>query len=113
MEETAMGRSALVWLVGAAVSLLIGSGVQAQDMVRGRALARQVCSICHAVESGEAPSPNAAAPRFETIANVPGMTATALAVALRTPHSTMPNLVLDSDELDGIVAYILSFKRAD
>jgi hypothetical protein len=38
------------------------------------------------------------------------MTALALSVALRTSHSTMPNLILDKDEVESIAAYILSLK---
>ena len=35
---------------------------------------------------------NLAAPTFDDIANVPGMTSRALIVALRTSHRSMPNL---------------------
>lgn len=77
---------------------------------KGFALARQVCSVCHAIDKTQARSPNDAAPRFEVIANVPGMTATALTVALQTPHRSMPNLVLEPDELRDVAVYILSLK---
>ncbi len=76
-------------------------------------MAKQICAECHAVEKGLFLSRNAAAPRFEDIANMPGMTATALAAALQTSHRTMPNLVLDSGQLANIVAYIQSLKRAN
>jgi mono/diheme cytochrome c family protein len=76
-------------------------------------LARQICSECHATERTQALSPNPAAPRFEAIANVSGMTGAALSAALQTPHRTMPNVMLDADELSKIVAYILSLKRAE
>jgi hypothetical protein len=55
-------------------------------------------------------SPRAGAPTFEAIAAVPGMTTAALTVALRTPHRTMPNIVLETQELDDVVAYVLSLK---
>jgi mono/diheme cytochrome c family protein len=89
---------------------------QAQETTRvaqGLALARQVCSECHAIDTAQVSSPNSAAPRFETIANISGMTSTALLVALRTSHQTMPNLVLDGDELQGVIAYILTLRKAD
>ena len=79
------------------------------DPRRGRTLAREVCAVCHAVEKGRS-SPNPDAPTFEAIASVHGMSIRALAVALRTPHRTMPNLVLEGDELNNIIAYILSLK---
>lgn len=98
------------------ISSLAGSQAWAQEAGnpgRGFVLAQQICSECHAIEKAQDRSPNAAAPRFETIANIPGMTATALAVALRTSHQTMPNIMLNANELSDITAYILSLQRAN
>ena len=47
---------------------------------------------------------------FAEIANVPGMTAMALQVALQSPHKTMPNLMLEPDELRNLIAYFLTLK---
>ncbi len=97
-------------------SLLVSTGVRAQQIGepgQGHVLARQACAQCHAIEAGPAVSPNAAAPRFEDIANTPGMTDTALSAALHTSHPTMPNVMLDSAQLNNIIAYILSLKHAD
>ena len=74
---------------------------------------REVCAGCHAVRRGETRSPAAEAPSFERIANVPGMTSLALAVALRTPHRTMPNLTFEAAELRNVIAYILSLKAGE
>lgn len=96
-----------------ALAAILSAGLaNAQDgePAKGLALARQVCSACHAIEKTQARSPNDAAPRFEAIANVRGMTATALTVALLTPHRSMPNIVLAPDELRDLAAYILSLK---
>lgn len=95
-------------------TLLAGSQAWAQDAsIAGLTLARQLCSECHAVERGQPRSPHPAAPPFETIANVPGMTAIALSAALQTPHRTMPNVMLDANQLSSMVAYILSLRRAN
>jgi mono/diheme cytochrome c family protein len=75
----------------------------------GLAVAQETCSICHAIRKGQ-PSPNASAPAFEVIANVPGMTAIALQASLQTSHRSMPNLILSADERRNVVAYILSLK---
>ena len=75
----------------------------------GLALAQKICSECHAITRAQPVSPNGAAPRFQTIANVPGMTGTALSVALQSPHRAMPNVMLEADQLSDIVAYILKF----
>ena len=101
-------------IVAGMITFPIASGQSgAQEIgsaTQGLALAQQVCTRCHAVQKGENQSPNDGAPAFQTIASVPGMTATALSAALHTSHQTMPNLVLDPDELADIVAYILSLK---
>ncbi len=81
-------------------------------MRKGRALARVVCAACYAVDKGR-PSPNAGAPAFEAIASTRGMSGPALAVALRTAHRTMPDFVIEGEELSGVIAYILSLKGRD
>lgn len=88
-------------------------GAKAQEMGRpqdGLALAQQVCAKCHAVQKQETRSPNPLAPTFTRIATTPGMTAMALSAALRTSHRTMPNLILQGDDMANISAYILSLK---
>jgi mono/diheme cytochrome c family protein len=104
-------RIASITIVG---TLFMGGPVCAQDDASaGLVLARQLCSECHAVERGPARSPNPASPPFETIANVPGMTAMALSAALQSPHRSMPNVMLDSNQLRSIVAYVLSLRRTN
>src|SRR5262245_53927278 len=102
---------------GAGMMALAACGpAWAQDMGHsgaGLALARTVRSGCHAIGPADASSPNPAAPRFERIANTPGMTGLALVAALHTSHRTMPNIMLNAGELSDIVAYILTLKRAD
>jgi mono/diheme cytochrome c family protein len=78
----------------------------------GRMAAHLLCADCHATRPGQARSPAASAPTFEAIAAVPGMTSSALRVTLQTSHRTMPNLMLEGDELGEIVDYILSLKPA-
>jgi hypothetical protein len=52
----------------------------------------------------------AAAPTFKSIANAPGMTATALTVFLRTPHRNMPNLIISGSDRGNVIEYILSLR---
>ena len=82
------------------------------DPQAGRALAEKVCAQCHAVRPGEASSPRRSAPSFQRIADTPGMTATALTVALRTSHRTMPNIMLDQTETREIIAYLTGMARS-
>jgi mono/diheme cytochrome c family protein len=80
------------------------------DPAKGHQFARQICSECHAIEKGQRPSPNGQAPNFETIAKAPGLRAIALAAALRTPHRTMPNIIIVGDDLRNVTAYVLSLQ---
>jgi mono/diheme cytochrome c family protein len=96
-----------------AVALLASSHAQAQEPpqpAKGLALAQQVCVACHAIDKRQVQSPNPAAPRFEVIANSPGISELALGVALRTSHRSMPNVILEADEIRNVAAYILSLK---
>lgn len=73
--------------------------------------AQQVCAACHAVTSGQLQSPNPNAPTFEVIANLPGMTGTALNAWLHSPHPTMPNLIVSPTDRDNVNAYLESLRR--
>jgi mono/diheme cytochrome c family protein len=99
-------------ILGSAVASRHAQAQAAGDPQAGLALAREVCASCHAVLAGETQSPNARAPSFEAIAHTPGMTSTALTVALRTSHQTMPNLMFEADELQNLIAYVLSLNRS-
>jgi mono/diheme cytochrome c family protein len=77
----------------------------------GLALARQVCSECHAIQAQQVRSPNPQAPTFPDIAKTPGMTETGLTVALTTPHAGMPMFRLTADQRADIIAYIVSLRQ--
>jgi mono/diheme cytochrome c family protein len=80
------------------------------DVRRGLNYAQRVCSECHNVGQSDAPSPNSKAPPFKHIANTPGMSGTALTAWSRTSHPFMPNLIIEPDDMDDLIAYILSLK---
>lgn len=88
------------------------SHVHAQgNLQAGLVVAQQVCSECHAIQKGQARSPNATSPTFVELANAPGMTTTALLVALTTPHAGMPMFILSTEQRENIIAHILSLKE--
>ena len=77
----------------------------------GHLYAREVCSPCHAVTAEQASQRTiAVAPDFQTIANTPGMTATALRAFLQTPHPKMPNLILTPDQSADVIAFLLRLR---
>lgn len=80
------------------------------DADRGRDFAEKTCSECHAVRKENGISPRVEAPPFKAIADLPSTTRMALTVWFRSPHPTMPNLVLSAEETDNVIAYILSLK---
>ena len=81
------------------------------DLHAGQALAWRVCSPCHAVEPDpKTPRMFEIAPDFQTIANTPGMTATALNAFLHTSHPKMPNFILAPDASAAVITYILSLR---
>jgi cytochrome c len=91
---------------------LVGSGNARADVARGAALAEQWCSQCHGIRPN-APSANPKAPNFSAIAAEPSATEYSLRIFLRTPHETMPNFILKSDDIDDLVAYLRSLKTKD
>src|SRR5271165_154514 len=101
-----MSCFAITLTLAAAVSNVNAQAVG--DPKEGLAVAQQVCAECHATVAGQDRSPNAQAPTFVNLAAIPGMTRTALLVALTTPHAGMPMFELTSKQRDDIIAYILS-----
>jgi hypothetical protein len=85
-----------------------GAGQETGQPSRGFVLAQRLCAERHAIQKEYSRSPNPNAPRFQTVASIPGMTATAL--SLNTSHRAMPNIMLAADEQADIIAYILSLK---
>ena len=53
------------------------------------------------------------ATRFREVADRPGMTRTALAVWMQTSHPTMPNIIVEKNDMLNVIAYILSLKDRD
>ena len=102
-------RSAAVLAFAAAISFA-ATGASAASATRGKTLVQHECASCHAAEPGEQ-SPNPKAPTFAAVANEPSATPYSLHVFLQTTHTTMPNFVIQSDDIDDIVAYIGSLKK--
>ena len=104
-------RAAALVLALAATPLAVAQAQESGNARRGLVYVRGHCSSCHAVERGNRHSPNRQAPAFTTIANVPGMTAIALHAALTTPHRVMPNILVEANDRDDVIAYILGLAR--
>ena len=90
-----------------------GEVVLTGDPLRGQAYVEDACASCHAVEAGALASPAGEAPSFQVIADTPGMTSRALTVWLTTfhPERTMPALVVEPEDREDVIAYILSLSQ--
>ena len=101
------------WLAMLIFILFFAAPVAAQEAgnpQEGAAYVQHYCAKCHAIADEDA-SPEPTAPRFKDVANTSGTTATALTVWLRTSHPTMPNIILAPNDIDNVVAYVLSLKE--
>ena len=78
------------------------------NVASGRRLAINWCTGCHSVEPKTV---GIFAADFAEIAKLPSTTALSLKVFLQTSHKNMPNFILQPEQTDDIVAYILSLKR--
>ena len=106
-----MYRMLAVCLTGAlAVLSATASAQELGSPARGQRVAETICSECHAIQKGATRSANANAPAFEKLAKTPGMTAMAFRVWLRSSHKEMPNIMLKTDEVDDVIAYVQSLK---
>ena len=82
----------------------------ATDVSAGRELALNWCSECHLVAENQERVSSDAVPTFFAIANHRSTTELGLRVFLTSPHGTMPNIMLTREQIDEIIAYILSLR---
>ncbi len=100
-------------LLGAIIVLATATtaAAAADDLSRsqaGHVYAETYCSKCHGIGAG--PSPLAQAPRFKDVAEQPGVTSMSLQAFLQSSHPTMPNIIIEPEDMRNVIAYILSLK---
>lgn len=98
----------------ALIALIAPALAVAQDLTgdpgRGGRLAVEVCAACHAVKAKDFNSRRVAAPAFQELADNPELNPINLRVLLQTPHREMPDLILNAEETDDVIAYILGLR---
>lgn len=97
-----------------ASGILLAAGGLAQaaqrgDVGAGRKIAQTWCASCHIVGPTKQAVSNGA-PSFSAVADMKSTTWMSLTVFLRTPHFPMPNFQLGNDQIDNVIAYILSLR---
>lgn len=103
------GLAVLMLLAGAAIPAR--AQTEPGDPAAGLRLASVWCANCHQVAAGAAGPSADAAPTFRSIARMPSTTSMSLRVFIQTPHPNMPNFHLSREELDDVVAYVISLGR--
>lgn len=104
------GTTALV-LLGMAAATPALAQAEPGDAQAGQRLASTWCANCHRIAPG-GPGPSTdAAPAFRSIARMPSTTSMSLRAFLQSPHANMPDYRLSREQLDDLVAYILTLKR--
>ena len=104
--------------VGVLAAGFIASGTgasEAQELGHvdaGFGFAAEHCAGCHDIASRNPMTTGSGIPTFATVANTPGMTRTALVVWMQTSHPEMPDLIVEPQDLDNVIAYILSLGQS-
>jgi mono/diheme cytochrome c family protein len=94
------------------IGFVTSASAQSADPSVGRHLAKTVCSACHQTDAtSTTPGPNPATPSFVDISRMPSMSELAIKVFLRSPHPSMPNIILSPEEIDSVTAYIRGLTR--
>lgn len=85
--------------------------VEPGDPAAGRRLAAAWCANCHRIAPGGPGPATDTAPGFEAIARMASTTSMSLRAFLQTPHANMPDYRLSREQLDDLVAYVLTLRR--
>jgi len=103
------GLAAVLAILGAAAPAI--AQPEPGDPRAGQRLAATWCANCHQIAPGGPGPANDAAPAFRAIAQMPSTTSMSLRVFLQSPHARMPDYRLTREQLDDIVAYMLTQRR--
>lgn len=107
-----MRRMMLIAATAAAVTLATGLALAQQapgNVASGHELAKTWCSGCHLVEAREMKARDAV-PSLAAVAAMKSTTALSLQAFLQTPHGNMPDWRLTRQQVDDVVAYIMSLR---
>lgn len=109
-----MSRERHILAAFAAALLLAGVvGAHAQEPVaRGRALLKEYCASCHAIDRLDT-SPHRAAPPFRVIGDSFDLDrfARQLRRGLASSHPDMPEFHFNADDADAVVAYLRTIQQ--
>jgi mono/diheme cytochrome c family protein len=99
----------LIVTAGAWLSATPALATETGPIAAGRSIAQTWCVNCHVVTATQTTGSDQA-PTWPGIASRPGITAETLRSFLEKPHGKMPDFKLSGQDIDNVVAYILSLK---
>ena len=94
----------------ALMGFLFFSPALAQDAIKGRDLARTLCSQCHMNDGQGEKHGSMGIPSFSAVANRPGQTEQDVVLWLKSIPPMMPNHHLSQDEMYALAAFILTLR---
>jgi mono/diheme cytochrome c family protein len=94
----------------ATAAILGATGLAADDIAEGRAIAERWCASCHVVAENQAQGADAA-PAFTALAQDPARDADWLRAWIADPHPPMPDPGLSRAQIDAVVAYMGSLGK--
>ncbi len=103
-------------LVALAAVVMTAASADAQQVrtgnaVEGKRLALELCAGCHVVADGQEKPVIDVVPAFREIANERETTEFRLRVfLLDTPHPIMPNFIFADEEVENLIAYVMSLR---
>ena len=97
-------------LVALLLLLPLAGVAEAQDALRGQALAERWCANCHVVSRTATTGRSDGLPTFPALAARKDMTAATLKGAMTAMHSRMPDFELGARDQEDLVAYIFTLR---
>jgi mono/diheme cytochrome c family protein len=107
-----MQRGLGAWVCIFLLSTCFATSAAAQELgstSAGKDYAQRVCAACHDIEKDDV-ALFTDVPSFQEIADTQGMSPRALRVWLQTSHPNMPDIIIPADDMDNVIAYIMSLK---
>ena len=102
-------------VLGAAL-MLVATAASAQtapaDPAVGLTAAKRWCADCHVIAGDQRGAGPDAAPTWTSLMRDPAVTPGGLRQFLLAPHRGMPNLQLSRQDIDDIVAYMLTLRSS-
>lgn len=98
------------YLVALLLLLPLAGVAEAQDALRGQALAERWCANCHVVSRTATTGRSDGLPTFPALAARKDMTAATLKGAMTAMHSRMPDFELGARDQEDLVAYIFTLR---